>query len=297
MLRKYVSLAATAGGMVLWGGCLPQHQSYPAVPPPAVVTKQDSVQEAWRLVYAYVRAVDHYARPRGVLPSSLQPIVNSREAGPDTDPWGRTLQYRENGPRFEVRSAGSDGVFETSDDVTALGQLGRNQPCEIRDEFRVWTGVGFEPPCDTSSTVLVLPECPQLYAHAQRDDEKPPTRSDSVRIMGLRLVRIARGVDRAGRELGGLPLNLRPVPSFHHLTLQDIGDIWGRPLRYQSHAREYEVRSAGVDGVFDNDDDIVVDGTLGRALPCTFHTERGVETCEEPPPACPDSSESTNRPG
>ena len=289
MARSYPCLLAGAGGVALLMGCLPPSGKHPPLPPHAVVTRQDSVGEAWRLVYAYVRAVDDYARPRGELPGTLQPVVERGEAGPDTDPWGRHVRYRPDGMRFEVRSGGSDGRFDTNDDIVALGQLGRNQPCEIRTEFRVWTGVGFEPPCATNSPILVLPKCPQLVS-VQRDREVPSTEWDSVLVMGRRLIRIARAVDGAGRDLGGLPLSLQPVPSFSRLPTQEIGDIWRRAVRYRPQGRDFEVRSAGVDGTFDTSDDIVVSGHLGRTLPCAFRTERGMVTCDDPPPPCPEGS-------
>src|SRR5215213_6687147 len=201
-------------------------------PPPVlgrhvVISRQDSVEVAWRLVYAYVRAVDQYARPAGILPSSLQPVLQAGEAGPDIDPWGRVIRYRPAGSRFEVRSSGSDGIFETKDDIAALGQLGRNQPCLVRDEFRTWTGVGFEPPCDSGNSMVVLPRCPELTEASNQVDSIPRDRQDSLQVMGLRLVRIARAVDGIGRDLGGLPLSLRPVPSRYSLGMEEIGDIWG----------------------------------------------------------------------
>lgn len=285
MSLNYRSLLAVASGVMLLG-CVPGRGEPPPIHHPALVTRQDSVAEAWRLVYAYVRAVDHYARPQGQLPATLDPVVANDEAGPDKDVWGRRLRYRPNGLRFEVRSAGSDGVFETTDDIVASGQLGRNVPCEIRTEFRVTTGVGFEPPCGAEASIVVLPRCPQLSAGTRLDDEVPPTASDSMRVMGLRLVRIARALDGAGRDLGGLPLSLRPVPSFSRLSMEEIGDIWGRPVRYSHQSRHLEVRSAGPDGAFDTDDDIAVTGQLGRTLPCVFRIGPRTVSCDEPPPPC-----------
>lgn len=284
--RNYCLTLAGVGGMVLVTGCLPQYSKHPPALPHAVVTRQDSVGEAWRLVYAYVRAVDHYARPHGELPTTLDPVIEAGEAGPPTDVWGRHLRYRPNGLRFEVRSAGSDGLLDTYDDIIALGQLGRNEPCEIRTESRVTTGVGFEPPCPAEAEILVLPRCPQLTRRTHLDDEVPSTGWDSVQVMGLRLVRIARAIDGVGRDLGGLPLSLRPVPSFSRLSMEEIGDLWRRPVRYYRPSREFEVRSSGPDGEFDTNDDIVVNGQLGRTLRCEFRTERGVVTCDESPPPC-----------
>ncbi|HEU4559415.1 MAG TPA: hypothetical protein VFS20_16270 [Longimicrobium sp.] len=286
-MRAFSYLLTIAGGAALLAACSHTTANRLTAQLSGDATKQDSVVKVWQRVYAYVRAVDHYARPRGELPETLQPVIEAGETGPDLDVWGRRLRYRPNGSRFEVRSAGSDGAFYSSDDIVAVGQLGRDRPCEVRDEFRVWTGVGFEPPC-TDDPLHVVPRCPQLSANTPLDDEVPATRWDSVQMMGLRLVRIARAVDGVGRDLGALPLSLRPVGSFSRLTMEEIGDIWRRPVRFTRREREFEVRSAGVDGRFDTDDDISVSSSLGRTISCAFRTDRGLVTCPEPPPPCPE---------
>lgn len=289
MSRYFCRFLASAGGMMFLAGCLPARGQHPTSLPHAVTTRQDSVAEAWRLVYAYARAVDHYARPAGELPATLDPVVAGGEAGPDTDVWGRRIRYQPRGLRFEVRSGGADGLFDTGDDIIALGQLGRNEPCEIRTEFRVTRGVGFEPPCSPDSEILVLQRCPQLTGHTHLDDEVPPTRADSVHLMGVRLVRMGRALDAVGRDLGGLPLSLRPVPSFSRLDMEQIGDIWQRPVRYHRDGRAFALSSAGPDGTFDTSDDIVVSGQLGQTLPCEFRTGGRVTTCDVPPPPCPEA--------
>ena len=279
-------LSSSTMVVVLLTACVPESGRRPASSP-RTDTRQDSLGSTWRLVYGYVRLIDQYARPQGTLPTTLGPVADQDPAGLRKDAWGRQLRYRPNGLRFEVRSAGSDGVFETTDDIVAFGQLGRNQPCEIRDPLRVWTGVGFEPPCTADSPVSVLPQCPAEINYRQSDDGIPASRADSIRMMGIRLVRIAWGVDGIGRDLGALPLSLRPIPSPDHITLQDIGDIWGRPLRYTPDAREFEVRSAGPDAQFETRDDIVVHGRLGQVNACEFRSEGGTVTCAVPPPTCP----------
>lgn len=294
MLRRANIVIGCVGALLC--ACAPPP---PVLGPHVTVSKQDSVGVAFRLVYAYVRAVDRYARPAGELPASLEPVVQAGEAGPDTDPWGRSLRYRPAGLRFEVRSSGADGVFETNDDITAVGQLGRNQPCAIRDEFRLWSGVGFEPPCDLDAVVVVLPQCPELGEAVNLVDARPRDRPDSVRVMGLRLVRIARAVDGIGRDLGGLPLSLRPVPTppqpqpstgVHTLGMDEIGDLWGRPLRYVRNGNAYEIRSAGSDGRHGTADDVWIEGQLARMVPCSFRVGDETLRCNEPPPACAESA-------
>src|SRR3954451_22038458 len=105
-------------------GCLPRRGN-PPLRPPVPADRRDSVGVAWRLVFAYSRAVSHYARAKGEPPATLEPVIARGEAGPDVDVWGRRVRYRPNGIRFEVRSGGSDGVFDTDDDIVALGHLGR----------------------------------------------------------------------------------------------------------------------------------------------------------------------------
>jgi hypothetical protein len=146
MLRSPIFAILSACAALAVCGCVPSHGN-PPVPPPVALTRRDSVRAAWRLVYAYTRAVDHYARAKGELPATLEPVVARGEAGPDTDVWGRRLRYRSTGLRFEVRSAGADGTFDTNDDIVALGQVGRKEPCEIRDEFGAWRGSGYEASC------------------------------------------------------------------------------------------------------------------------------------------------------
>ena len=233
--------------ITLVAGCSPSMRASlnGSAPRPSPYASMDSLERARQLVYAYTRAVDRYARPIGELPPTLEPVIRSGEAGPDMDVWGRHVRYRPEGLRFEIRSAGPDGNYDTADDIIALGQLGRNQPCEVRDPSRKWTGVGYEPPCGANIPILVLPFCAGVAERTWRDDEIPFSRWDSVQTMGLRLVRIARAVDGVSRDLGGLPLSLQPVPSFSRLTTQEIGDIWRNPVHYSPNGRQFELRSAG----------------------------------------------------
>lgn len=268
----------------------------PVLGPHVAVSRQDSVGVATRLVYAYVRSVDQYARPARELPDSLEPVIRAGEAGPATDPWARSIRYRADGLRFEVRSSGSDGGFETADDIIAVGQLGRNQPCSIQNELRRWSGVGFEPPCEPNAPIVVLPRCPALHEAVNRLDATPRDSQDSLRVMGLRLVRIARAVDGIGRDLGGLPLSLRPVPtppnprpapSTQALGMDEIADLWGRALKYDRNGHSYEIRSRGPDGRLETADDVWIQGHLARAIPCSFRVGTGTFHCDESPPDCP----------
>jgi hypothetical protein len=166
----------------------------------------------------------------------------------------------------------------------------------MQDQYGVDTGVGYEPPCAPKTPLVLLPRCPELWQRAELDNEVPPTAWDSVQLMGLRLVRIARAVDGVGRDLGALPLNLRPVPSYSSISMKDIGDIWHHAVRYLPRGRAFEVRSAGADGALDTADDIVVSSSLGETIPCAFRTGRGTVTCSEPPPPCPAAAANASPP-
>ena len=77
-----------------------------------------------------LRLVQHavilYGNANGRLPESLDaPIPGSDPpAWPEwphrTDPWKREIRYEPTENGFELRSAGSDGVFNTSDDIYVL---------------------------------------------------------------------------------------------------------------------------------------------------------------------------------
>ncbi|MBB4637980.1 hypothetical protein FHS01_004039 [Longimicrobium terrae] len=279
--------AAGLMALIALASCLPAPAGRGVMGPAIGPTKRDSVGGTRQVLYGLTRVVDLQARSTGELPVTLESTTQPIVAELMFDPWGQAVRYIPRGKQFEVRSSGSDRIFETSDDVIALGQIGRNQPCVIRDEFRTWTGAGYEPPCGPSA-IIVLLQCPQLTSPSSRDDEAPASSRDSVQLMGLRLVRIARGIDAAGRDLGGLPLTLRAVASASALNMDEIGDIWRRPLRYRPNNRDYEVRSAGPDGNHDTPDDLVVEGHLGQVVPCLFVTEGRVVACSELPPPCLD---------
>lgn len=79
--------------------------------------------------------LDRYGRPAGQLPATLDPVLERWSGGTGRDIWGRPIRYLPNGLRYELRSAGRDGAFDTGDDIVFTGQLGRNRPCEVRHEY------------------------------------------------------------------------------------------------------------------------------------------------------------------
>ena len=80
------------------------------------------------------------------------------------------------------------------------------------------------------------------------------------------------------------------MPSRYGLGMEEIGDIWGRPLRYVRSGQDYAIRSAGADGRFETADDIVIQGRLARTVPCAFQVGRELRQCDEKPPVCAVSS-------
>lgn len=115
-------------------------------------TRADSVLVAGRGLVRLVFYVDKYRQVHGRLPSDLTPILASSERAAEqhADIWGRDIRFRPLQNRFELRSAGPDGIFETADDIIVLGQVGRNIPCELRDSHRVLTYEEIAPRCSNA---------------------------------------------------------------------------------------------------------------------------------------------------
>ena len=247
----------------------------------------DVVAEAGRGLYDLVRLMDEYARPAGTLPVTLEPVLSQYRLRA-TDPWGTQLRYSPTGLRYELRSAGPDTTFGTADDVVAAAQLGRNLPCEMRDQHRVWRGEDLAPPCNADGPVVILPICSELMQIEPGQEVVPGGARDSLLAMGRKLVIFARRLDGAGRERGGLPPTLRVPGSNRFPDGWGLLDLWGNRVRYRPTADNFELRSAGMDGALDTKDDIVVVAQLGRTIPCQFQTENGIEACTEPAPPCPE---------
>lgn len=240
-----------------------------------------------RLLSAAVEVVDSAGRLSGGLPDSLSNLLAQRHFQ-DTDIWGRPLRYVVQTPGFELRSAGQDGRFGTADDVVATGQLGRNVPCEIRTELGVVPYDSVGSTCG-SRVAEIVPLCPMLLMNKLVREPPIITRRDSVLLTGERLVRFARSVDGVGREAGVLPPSLRTVPGYPSVPNGwEFADVWGRAVRYLRMQPDFELRSSGSNGVFEDSDDIVVRARLGRTIPCEFRAGQETLTCDVPPPPCPD---------
>ena len=281
MVRQFLPLAVSilleAFGGGACGGQI-QRNVNPAREPGA---GRDSVLATGHDLNALVVLLDRYGRPAGQLPATLEPVLQrSDKSGRDI--WGTAIRYLPNGLRYELRSAGRDRTFDTADDVVFTGQLGRNRPCEARDESGALTYDGV-PICSPDQPIVVLPLCERLGLGSVV--YRGEAGEDRVAQTGRMLVRIARRTDALAREVGGLPPNLRQVAGPIYLV-----DGWKRAVRYRPSGTSFEVRSGGRDGVFDNDDDVVVRARLAHTIPCEFTGPQGTGTCPEPPPPCPEAS-------
>lgn len=254
---------------------------------PAVAGEGPAGQEdlTSRILYGLVQSLDGYGRREGRLPDDLESL--ERGIGERArDAWGRPLRYRSSGLRYELRSSGGDDVFETSDDIVATGQAGRNRPCEIVIASRVVTWAEFAPRCAADRPVAVLPLCPSLL-RAALTTGTGVTAGDSVSAAGMQLVGIARRVDGASREVGGVVPTLRPVPGSDRVGAQwGFRDIWGTELLFVAEDAAFTLRSAGRDLRFDTEDDIVVAARPGREVLCRYNVGSTHRTCDVPPPPC-----------
>ena len=114
--------------------------------------------------------------------------------------------------------------------------------------------------------------------------------------MGAGLVRLVFYVDQYGATHGTLPPNLLPVLASSERTREQALDPWGRSVQYTVRRRNYELRSAGVDGNLNTADDIVVLGQLGRSVPCELRDEDRVITYQDVAPRCTDQTSVADEP-
>ncbi|MBB4637982.1 hypothetical protein FHS01_004041 [Longimicrobium terrae] len=251
----------------------------------ALYTRQDSVWHAgWRL-YSLVGVIDRVGRTAGSLPLTLYEIRDERVSILN-DPWGREFRYAPTGTAFELRSAGSDGAFDSGDDIVALARLGRAFPCELRDELQTTRYERIAPLCATGEGTTVYRLCPALNESDRPERIVPATQRDSISATGRRLVRVARAIDGYGREIGTLPETFRGPGIGHRDDRGELPDMWGTIVRYVRAGTAFELRSAGPDRIHGSADDIAVSATLGSSIPCLFRTQWGDEQCWEAPPAC-----------
>jgi len=273
-------------GCVLIGvaaiACVPREHGDDLLP---LVTRQDSVRVTIARVHGLVRTMDRVGREAGVLPQTLTaPSAEPGSSGRDS--WGRELQYSATGRAFEIRSAGSDGTMGTSDDIIAIGRLGRAIPCELRHDGVTTRWDRVAPPCERMSTERIYRLCPALSRSDRVDRTIPATHRDSILAVGQRLVRVARAIDGYGREIGTTPETLSGPGIWGRTQDGRLLDLWGIAVRYTISGEEFELTSGGPDQNLNTADDIIVRAAIGSGVACEFRTEWGEQRCAELPPEC-----------
>jgi hypothetical protein len=76
-----------------------------------------------------VKWIDHFRQSKGRIPSAIEEIVHPDPRDPNFQPserwwsdgWQRRFRYTPKAGSYELRSAGEDGVFGTSDDLVVTG--------------------------------------------------------------------------------------------------------------------------------------------------------------------------------
>lgn len=126
--------------------------------------------------------------------------------------------------------------------------------------------------------------------------ERDVTRRDSVLTSGRGLVRLVFYVGEYGKTYGSLPTTLAPVLASSERAREQALDPWRRSVRYIVRERNYELRSAGVDGIFHTADDVIVLGQFGRNIPCELRDEDRVITYEDVAPRCIELTGVTDKP-
>ncbi|MBK8098354.1 MAG: hypothetical protein IPK26_14690 [Planctomycetes bacterium] len=146
--------------------------------------------------------------------------------GPVQDPWGNdyVLRTRPVGTRWEAVSAGQDGVFRSEDDLVVVEA--RRPPRAAREA----AGEVPDPRLQGARADVHMLRAAARRWREKHGAERLPT-----------VVELHAGTDNGSPWVAGLER-----------------DVWGHEFRMQWRTQpDWEVRSAGPDGVFDNADDLV----------------------------------------
>lgn len=125
--------------------------------------------------------------------------------------------------------------------------------------------------------VVTLTGCPRTPL-PRAVYEADVTRGDSILTSGRRLTRIVYYVDQYARSHGGLPAQLEPVLTRYSRAREQERDVWGNAVRYLVQERDYELRSAGPDGVFSSFQQLMISlfgVNLGETFPAKSKTRIG----------------------
>jgi hypothetical protein len=95
--------------------------------PARIDVSRDSANETSKLLGLYHGDVLRFVNEHQRLPESLKDASTTDK--PALDAWGRPVRYTSLYAAYEIRSAGSDALFQTLDDVYFVSHLTRTRPC------------------------------------------------------------------------------------------------------------------------------------------------------------------------
>ncbi|MFV1958461.1 MAG: hypothetical protein ACC662_03505 [Planctomycetota bacterium] len=214
----------------------------------------------------------------GQAPAQLADLPQAGAGKAPEDAWGKAIRYVAEGPEGRLLSAGPDGNFLTSDDVTetlvdamrtglALQTVGKalvtwyeatgTWPKDLA-ALRSAPKEGALPP--------LAREVKDAWGHDLVLEEDAPE-AETVRLRSLGPLGKAGDEDDVVLEIQASSEVVVPAPPSVLASLGERKDAWGRPFRVRQDpvaGWRLVVESAGPDGVFGTDDD-VRDGN-GRAL-------------------------------
>ena len=263
-----------------------EYVSLPAKPLEAKVTKQETTRETIEeeltrlrqlsLVARNLRTagsqIDAASKKDGTLPADLASLRRGADA--PVDSWGTPLDYKVDGETYSLRSAGPDKSLGNDDDVTDVDQRALQSYARlvrVGNALQAWKRVKDAWPKDlatlqtapNSETTPPLPKTEKLEDGWKREIVfVPPTGDGPAVVSSLGADGEPGGDDDYRLEVTDDPIRLKPFGRFARRAPDAEAtpkDGWGRPLRLSlaDPARlMWEVRSAGADGTFDNDDDL-----------------------------------------
>lgn len=213
----------------------------------------------------------------GSAPESLDELAGAGRQ----DEWGNDLRYTKTEDGYDLRSAGPDEAFDSSDDVTpeTVAQL------ETRAALR-----------EAGAALLRWREATDAWPESLQAMREPPAEGALAPLTGTAMdawdaplvydttgevpVLSAMGPDgEAGTDddvstmITQETVQVPAGPAFVAYLLDEDQDVWDRPLRIDlAHALTWQwtVSSAGEDGVFGTDDDL---DTGNHAEVARFYTQ------------------------
>ncbi len=265
--------------------------SLPAGPMEARVAKQEATRETIQeeitrlrelsLVARNIRTasaqIDSAFKKNGTLPADFTKLRPGSTV--PKDPWGTELAYKVDGESYTLRSAGPDKSLGNEDDVTLIDQRALQsyaRMLRVGKALQAWKRVKDAWPEDletlktapNAETTAPLPKTEPLVDGWKRELVYVAPTGDSPAVVSSVGNDGEAGTDDDYRlEVTDDPLHLAPFGRYAFRSDSNAPkgavatpkDGWDRPFRLSlaDPARlMWEVRSAGADGTFDNDDDL-----------------------------------------